>query len=365
MRTSQRFRKTLFPFRRRWASWFRPNLQQGGPPRGTFSETENIAEGKIPGAILPQPNFPVIPESSEVIQAGLDQHRYTNWQTVWSRRDQAFLAAPSLCHSDGTGRVCSESVYGIHSWADPVWMRKEKHPLRELTGDYTSIVSRWNQADSYYHWFMDGLTRLIHLDSFPADCRIIIPQNPSRFALRSIEMLGLSEKVIEADESDLKIERYWFAGPTMLSGCPDPRGVRWLREKFISNPSPGGGRKIYIDRTAPTRHLSNSQELRDFFVNKGWEVLDPGTLSLDEQISKFGEASLIAGAHGAAMTNLLWAPRGTKILEFMPSRRRNGCYAGIALAAGMEHRTLVCPSDINGNMEVPVSGIQSWLDSVV
>ena len=64
------------------------------------------------------------------------------------------------------------------------------------------------------------------------------------------------------------------------------------------------------------------------------------------------------------MTNLLWAPRETKILEVMPSQRRNSCYSGIALAAGMVHTILVCPSDTNGNMEVPVSGIQSWLDSV-
>ncbi|MEP5672190.1 MAG: glycosyltransferase family 61 protein [Luteolibacter sp.] len=281
-----------------------------------------------------------------------------------STRNNAYLAAPSLAHCDDEGRVCREAIYGPHAWADPVWGRQGPVPTQKLSGNFTSIVSRWNEGSNYFHWFMDGLTRLAHLNSFPADCRIIIPENPAPFALRSIELLGLTDRVLQVGDVDLEIERYWFAGPTMLSGCPDPIGVDWLRRKFLTGPQPLGCRKIYIERTAPTRNVGNAQELRELFHERGWEIIDPGSLTLDEQISTFREAKAIAGAHGAAMTNLLWAPAGTEVLEFMPERRRNGCYAGIAIIAGQNHQTLVCNSDRKGNMNIALDKIACWTDTL-
>ena len=102
--------------------------------------------------------------------------------------------------------------------------------------------------------------RLVHLESFPPGCRILIPRNPPAFALRSIELLGLSDRVVQTGNEDLEIERYWFAGSTMLSGCPDPSGVRWLRGKLLPEPQREAHRKIYIERSAHTRKLGNARD---------------------------------------------------------------------------------------------------------
>ena len=356
MRLSQRIRKTIFPLRYRVNRWLSHDVWSGGPPNGIFSEREHLRHANLEGNIITDgPPLPAIPEESEIRKAGLHQHRQTDWPALWTLRDQAFLAAPSLAHIDSNGRVCLESTYGPHTWSDPVWQRKNAVPVRELRGDFTSIISRWNDGKNFFHWFLDGLTRLVHLKHFPQDCRILIPRDLPAFAQRSIELLGLTNRVVETGGEDLRIERYWFAGPTMLSGCPDPLGVAWLRRQFLREPAPARHRLLYLERKAATRSITNAGEVREFFKVRGWEVLDPAELTLDEQIRRFREARAVAGMHGAALTNLLWATAGTRVLEFMPSRRRNGCYAGISLVAELPHQALVFPSNRQGDLRISLA----------
>lgn len=360
MRIIQRIRETIFPIRRRINYLIRPDVWHGGPPNGSFCEWDALTAGLVEGAVRQHgQTYPPISTDSEILQAGLNQAAHADWITLWTRRDDAMLAGPSLAHIDSRGKVCREATYGPHTCADPVWNRRFPRPLRHLTGDFTSIISLWNAGSNYYHWFLDGLTRLVHLADFPPDCRILIPRHSPPFARRSLELMGLAGRVVEAGDEDLKIERYWFAGPTTISGCPDPLGVDWLRKQFPTGSDSQRHRLLYIDRQAATRNLTNARELRDWFGDRGWEVVDPGELSLDAQIHLFQEARAVAGAHGAALTNLLWTAPSTHVLEFMPSRRRNGCYAGISLVVGQPHRSLICPSNRQGDMKVPLAELSA------
>lgn len=305
--------------------------------------------------------LPPIPAASEIRSAGLGQDRHAAWQTLWSMRKEARLLAPSFCHIDETGRVCNESVYGPQCWADPVWDRIGTRGLTRLEGDVTSIVSRWNNGTNYYHWFLDGLTRLAVLDRFPPDCRILVPPKLPAFAVRSLEILGVADRIHPVDGRDIIAERYWFSGPTMVSGCPDPAGVAWLRTRFLTGEPIEATRKVYLLRNAPTRRIRNNGETEQVFRRQGWEIIDPGLLSLEEQIYLFRQCQAVAGVHGAALTNLLWLPAGASVVELMPRLRRNGCYAGISLCADHQHRTLLCPSDRSGNLTVPVALLEPML----
>lgn len=364
MRLSLRIRKAIFPARRKLSGWLRPRLRDGGPPTGFFRESDEIRARRVTGNILKNgPVMPAISADSEIRAAGLGQASHADWPVVWSQRDHAYLAAPSLAHANDSNLISWEAAYGTHSWNDPVWKRAGRAPCREIDGDFTSLVSRWNDGRNYYHWFMDGLTRLVHLEQFPIGCRILVPRDLPPFARRSMELLGLADRIVETSGEDLMIGRYWFAGPTMLSGCPDPLGVPWLRQAFLTGPQPEQHRFIHVERHAATRALTNAGAVREIFADHGWETLDPGSLTLDEQIARFREARAVAGVHGAALTNLLWCAPGTRVIEFMPSRRRNGCYAGISLIAGLDHRTLIAPSNREGRLSISITKLAESLDS--
>jgi capsular polysaccharide biosynthesis protein len=71
------------------------------------------------------------------------------------------------------------------------------------------------------------------------------------------------------------------------------------------------GRRIFLSR-ADTRNrpMTNEAALRDELAAQGFAIVTAGTLSAQEQIALFRDAALIVGPHGAAMTNLLFAPQG-------------------------------------------------------
>ena len=339
-----------------------PDLARGGRPRGSHSEHDAVKEEKVSGGVL-RPEQPLcIPNDSEIRHAGLRQDEFQDWPAIWSHRREQRLMAPTFVHADPDGNVCEESVFGEHGWRDPVWTRRCTREARRVDGNLTSIVSFWVSGGNYYHWFLDGLTRLVHLSAFPPDCRILVPDGLPAFASESLELLGLSDRLETATTQDIIAEDYWFAGPLMMSGCPDPIGVPWLRRR-LARPAERPTRRIFVKRSASTRCIENDEELNSLFSDLGWEVVDPARRSLRDQIRLFGEAEMVVGAHGAALTNILWMGEGGKVLELMPSKRRNGCYAGISLAAGLHHEVLVQPSNREGNMQVSLRPVMEVLKS--
>lgn len=342
-------------------SRFGLSVFNGGPPSGCFSEAAEIAAGRVEGGLVPMLHSLVLSSDSEVIQAGLGQGDHSNWRALWSHRSDTLLLGPSMVHVDTQGRACTEAMYGPHAWTDPVWMRHRRCNQVTFHGPHTSIISRWNTGNNYYHWFMDGLTRLWHLEHFPADMRIITPSDLPEFAIRSIELLGLSDRIVRINDCDLRVEDYWFAGPTMLSGCPDPLGVSWLRNKFITHQAIPGTDLIYVDRGQHRRKCKNGVDVANWFKSRGWLVVNPGEMTLDQQISTFSKAKIVAGIHGAGLTNILWMPAGGHVFEIMPSKRRNGCYAGLAACVGASHKSLVVKSNSRANINVSLSSLEDWI----
>lgn len=78
-------------------------------------------------------------------------------------------------------------------------------------------------------------------------------------------------------------------------------------------------RRIYV-RRGPTdyRALQPAGEIEAIFTTHGYESIYPAELPLEEQIRLFASAGHIAGAMGAGMANIGWAPPGCDVLMIDP-----------------------------------------------
>lgn len=79
-------------------------------------------------------------------------------------------------------------------------------------------------------------------------------------------------------------------------------------------------RKIFIGRTGG-RSLSNNNEIKNFFIEKGFEEVFPHRLNILDKIKIFNEAKYIVGPGSSGFVNSVYAKPGTKILAFFNSYR--------------------------------------------
>ena len=110
-----------------------------------------------------------------------------------------------------------------------------------------------------------------------------------------------------------------------------PDLIGWWRSRLpVRKPR----RKFYIPRTNK-RVVQNETELVNLL--DGFEVFDPGRHSFEEQIEAFSEAEAVVGAHGAGLTNILFAPEGCRVLELFPPRGGTAAFACLANALNHDY----------------------------
>jgi len=118
-----------------------------------------------------------------------------------------------------------------------------------------------------------------------------------------------------------------------------PAVLQFLRDTAFAacnfTPDQRGGRRLYLSRNdAKSRRILNEAAFEDALTRNGFQTVLPGTMTFEEQVSLFNQANVICGAHGAALTNMLFAPPGAHIIEILPDDRRKATYLMLAKSAG-------------------------------
>lgn len=347
------------------ARCFSPRSPRIGPPPATFSAYRRLLEGTVTGrVVLPSQDIGPISPDALRITSGLNQHKHQPWPIFWTRHKNARLVGETLVLMDETKKVCLEAMYVEHHSQDPAFRSMIlPRPVR-LEGSWTSVISRWTSGPSYYHWLMDGLPRLASLPDWPSEVKVLVPAGLSAFQRDTLRWLGLEGRYRETAETHLLLDEYFFSSPTAMTGCTNPYAVAFLREKFLPHAEayPGKPGKIYITRRHKTRGILNEEEVKHFFSQRGWLVVDGEALSLSQQIGLFSEATEICGAHGAGFTNIVWCPPHCRVLELMADTFQNGCYESIAACLGLSHRHLLFRGDAGSRIHVDLQVLEHALE---
>ena len=95
---------------------------------------------------------------------------------------------------------------------------------------------------------------------------------------------------------------------------------KFLPQKSLTNSlNLKSKKRIYISRKlAVKRHLTNENQFLPLLKKHKFRKVYLEKLSILEQVELFRSASHIIAAHGAGLTNVLFAPADVKILEVRP-----------------------------------------------
>ncbi len=333
------------------------------PLQGSFSAIRLLDDGILCGQVLRrfQQKGPKPPGSITDLSF-LDQDNNQPWPVFWIVSENARLTGTIRLWRDAADRYCAEGNFHLDGrrrlGEDKLLAHMLPGPLRRLEGAWTSIASNWGDGRNYFHWITDSLTRLLVRESLPETTRILLPARRAPYISETLELLGLSQFCENPSEKHLVIDRFYFCSPVAMTGVWNPLGFDWLRESFRKYYLPAAsGPPVFLTRRGASRVPEKLSEIEEIFRRSGFDVVDCGELSVLRQIELVSAAPAVAGLHGAAMTNILWSPAGTPILEIFEPEYLNACYEQIAFQGGLEYQHHV----LSGELSLPV--LRAWCDS--
>ena len=190
-----------------------------------------------------------------------------------------------------------------------------------------SLVNHWSK--SYYHWFLDCLTRIEGLEYYQEQksCKpvLIIDSNPTSWQIESLQLLGYSaDDYIQWDQRKITVKKLVVPAFRQPGNWVSPSALNWLRQRLFSNLSTienhahSFSPRIYISRSqASGRQVINEDEVIKVLSPLGFVSYSLENMSFVEQIRLFLSAEIIIGPHGAGFTNIIFSRKKPIVVELV------------------------------------------------
>jgi hypothetical protein len=261
--------------------------------------------------------------------------------------------------AEGTVIAPDDRVFDqfVHQWGDPigrniVFQSPGLGRVERKAGAWATLVVPAS-AVSVGHYLMDGVLRLSILEAagLAGEANFILPDLHPRY-VEPLEALGYPRERCAGLrgghwEAEILLVPSYLSAP----GYIRPWAVRWIRDRLGVERAHGGTRRLWISRgRARNRRLRNEEEIFSILAPLGFEKVELEGMSFRGQVDLFAQAETVAGPHGAGMTNLMFAPRGARVLELFPAVFVNPVFYSMANSADQEYYYLIgsaTPEDRN------------------
>jgi len=242
------------------------------------------------------------------------------------------------------GRLVSASVFGNAVLeAEPEFSRVARRRRVTKPGRYFSLLVLYAREGIYYHWVHDTLELLAGvLDVLPPDTRFIVPATLRPYQHETLRVLGIDDRLEPFSGDEVwDLETLFFAPPAVHSGSNRTDVDVWLRDRFFDAYSVvpvSSGRRIYLTRREQARRrVRNEAAVEETMRRYGFETVAPESLPLAEQVALFAECEAVVSTHGSALTNILFAPTGLKVLDIVEPGMSDLAYIFWSLSEPLGH----------------------------
>ena len=236
--------------------------------------------------------------------------------------------------------------FGIKGWHEhPIYLRPRLPRLDHVPGTVASLATRATGAN-YYHALMDLLPRWgILRESMPETVPdALVVNTGASYCRQLLSMVGVTSSSYRLIESrkhlGLRADRLLAPSITNSHMLAPRWTTAWLREHLPpASATAGRPTRLYLTRgrRKNSRSVTNEDEVLAALRPFGFAVVDPGKLSVQEQIDTFAAADVVVGAHGAGLTNLNFSPEGLRVLELFAPHYLNPSFWSIASNIASSH----------------------------
>jgi len=213
---------------------------------------------------------------------------------------------------------------------------------------------------NYTHWHTEVLSQLMDLD-------VQLP-NPTRFAFQSLDegrrTSLLATRRVKRSDIVLADKAYHFeialvATQSLFRTWLHPAiaaPLRALASEMVSQsvPSRRPRRPVYISRLdAGARPMTNETDLCAALEAVGVKIVTASETSYKEQVAIFSSASLLIGPHGSGLTNMIYCPKGTPVIELRATHASgrsplwDGSYRMLSSIMGIPYGVMVFENPVD------------------
>jgi hypothetical protein len=271
-----------------------------------------VSVGALPGSIGTRPRKVAIDES---VIWELKGTQLVGPNALTLTRENEFVAENALGYRK---RIEMGTMRSLFSGTIP-----RQRPTDKTYQVAISLVGPW--CRNYYHWLLDYLARLRHVEDYSCDRGlspiILIPSNPTNWMLECLELAGVKQETLECwDDGRTEVERLILPSLARNTDVPgtnpeiygtSPAALQWLRQRFLNCITPiddvDRPTRIYVSRESATeRRVRNRNDLEEVLSEYGFASISPADYSVAEQVSMFAEAEAVVGPTGAGLVNAIF-----------------------------------------------------------
>ena len=221
-------------------------------------------------------------------------------------------------------------------------------PSRVPHLEAASLFMPWGGRFNYGHFIIDGLSGLLALQEAGLTKDLLPIAPPMRPWQRGLVRLAFGDlRVREVRAPIVRLERTAYANninhflhqPNALLArlAEHVRGRVGKRDRH--------DRKLYLSRRGYSmRVMVNAAELEAALSARGFEIVEPHRMSVEDQVALMGEAAIVVGPTGAGMTNALFTAPGATVLEIQPENFASFWLGAACHAAKRDWHGFICAS---------------------
>ena len=291
-----------------------------------------------------QPSAPILPKIHPLLATNLISFRST-----WAQRFNGLkVFGPTVSVVDESGKLLADVSVEWGKKAEDNWtFRRLSLPKQQVVTGRTLVLASTG-GDTYFHWMTDvlpriGLARRAGYDPASFDW-VLVNSLIHPFQRESLHQLGIhANRCLTFHKKELVYEMEEAVLPSLpgVPGMVPPESGDFLRNVFPAGKT-SRGRKIFIGRgEAKHRPLIHEKEILAQLQKRGFDSVDCGKLSVQKQAEVFSSADMVVGAHGAALTNLVFCYPGTRVVELLSPAYVNPCYRDLCVATELRHSAVI------------------------
>ncbi|SEK35811.1 glycosyltransferase family 61 protein [Nitrosovibrio tenuis] len=218
-------------------------------------------------------------------------------------------------------------------------------------------------ATNYAHWLTEILPKLLVLDAFAEfdNAPLLLDHGLHPNILESVSILNTKHRnvIMVGRWEPVRVDRLLYISqpgyepyiPHGLSAkgltgivntfsSPALNILRDTASRVTGKSGQAGAKKLYIRRSKSSgnlRGIINSDVIEGLVRVKGFQVVEPSSLTFFEQVVACKQAEIIVAPIGAALANMIFSPAGCKVIALAPYYEEASYYYYSNLAGVLGH----------------------------